>query len=314
MKKSLVHISVIIILFVVGFVFSIFCYEEAYVTSVLHYNDNSVFTSYTSGPLMSGKSIHGEFVASENNLATVKVRIQTFNRINTTHILFKLKQKGEKNWSVENTYATDRDVDGLFYPFGFPAFKDSLGKSYEFEITSIDGTEDNAVGFVNGYHTVATQYVFLKSSLLSDRGSLVNFLKSKLNTIFEPYYLLYLALFFIPLIAYITHVMSRKKKGKLYIYGILCIYLFFTYTYLPVTMHGNTILYVALTCYFVGYLASVTSSIIFTAALICLINIPVALFFNTILVADRAATFVFFLLLIGCIRLGKEIYFTRRYE
>ncbi len=267
-----------ILLIGAGLMLSMLFYREAYITSILHYHDREVFTTYMSGPIVEGTTIRGEFVAKSDNLATVKLRLNTFNRINTSHISFRLRKRGDTEWPVINTYATDRITDGLLYPFGFPPIADSKGKTFEFEVSGIDGSSDNAIGIDRGYHAFASQYMPEKNALS---------IKEKFESmVSDPYVWLYEAMFLVPFLGLII-----KRRV------LLLAYLILVYIYLPVDMHTNTVLYVATAGGYLAYLSRAKARRAYLMGILCLVGIPFALAFGNTLAADRSATLVFFSLL-----------------
>jgi hypothetical protein len=279
MKK----IIVFFILVVLGLTLSLICLEETNATSLLKFHDRGVYSSNISGPLIAGKTVRGEFTAAYDNLGMVKLRIGTFNRINTTHITFEIREKGSATTLATNTYATDRFSDGLLYPFGFPIIADSKGKTYEFTISGLDGSRDNSIGIVSGYHDVATQYVFGKTEILSH-------LSEKIRSIVtDPYMILYISIFLVPAFVYLF-----KRYGQM-----LGIYTLLVYTYIPVSMHSNTILVVAASVAGIALFTHTTASRIYVGALMWLVQIPLMLAFGNVLAADRAATLIFFFICIG---------------
>lgn len=286
-----------ILLILAGLMLSILCYREAYITSILQYHDGEVFTSYTPEPIVKGTTIRGEFVAVNDNLSTVKLRIETRNRMNTTHITFRLRPKGSSSWHVTNAYATDRMTDGLLYPFGFPPIQDSKGITYEFELTSQDGEPDNAIGVASGYHAVASQYIFPKNTLIADHGKAALFVKEKFESmVSDPYLWLYEVMFLVP---FLGIVIKRRE--------FLLAYLLAVYIYLPVDMHSNTILYVAAAGAYLGYLSRTQARLAYLVGILCLIEIPFALAFGNTLAANRSATLVFFSLLTAVIMSIREL-------
>ena len=290
MKKLLAKTGVFTVIILAGLTFSFLCFSETNITSLLAYQDRGVYTSYVSGPLGSGKSIRGEFRAVYDNLGMVKLRIRTFNRINTTHIRFQIWEKGKSTVLATNEYALDRFEDSLLYPFGFPVIADSKGKSYEFTLESVDGTSDNAVGIVSGYHDVATQYVFQKSEILVSREKILSFFSEKAKSIlFDPYMIFYIIMFLVPAFVYLI-----PRGGE-----ILAVYALLTYTYLPLSIHSNTILVIAAFVFGIALFTRAAASRIYLAACIWLVQIPVMIAIGNMLAADKAATLIFFFILIG---------------
>src|SRR5260221_8552219 len=142
MKKIVIPIVVFIFLCIIGSVVGVMGYRDANPTSLLIYYDN---VSISPGLILPSKNLSGEFIATENNLAIVRLRLKTNNRLNTTHLVFRIREKGREDWLVTNTYALDKVPDGLLYPFGFPKIKDSKGRVFKFELSSPDGKSDNAI-------------------------------------------------------------------------------------------------------------------------------------------------------------------------
>ena len=290
MRNRFSRVVFALLLVLAGALMSALCLDETHVTSLLFYHDDNVFHTVSSGPIVAGKTIVGEFQAQYANLAMVKLRISTFHRLNTTHIRFALREKGEDSWLISNTYTVDRFPDGLLYPFGFPVIFDSKGKTYEFVIESPDGTPDNTIGIKTGYHDMATQYVFQKSALLSDRKLLREFVAEKAKSMISDWYiLLYMSIFMLPAVVFYI-----KRYGE-----VFAVYALFVYTYIPLSLHSNTILFMATLAAFFSFYLRTASSHLYLAALLWLVQIPLSVAFGNMLAADRAATLVFFLFLIG---------------
>jgi hypothetical protein len=246
----------------------------------------------TSRPILRDNPVTGEFVASYNNLAMIKLRIRTFNRMNTSHITFKLREKRSKVWIIINDYTVDRFTDGLLYPFGFPSIPTSKGKQYEFEINSQDSTPDNAIGVYTGFQTFATQYVYEKNILSHDPRVLHEFLIAKITSACkDPYTIAFTTLWFIPIFIYLY--------GQAGLLSLL--YALFVYTYVPLSLHPNAILYMTVLGLGTTLYSRLQSKQIFIIAVLFLIQIPACLAFENILAANKAAMLVFFFILIGVI-------------
>lgn len=271
------------LLLIAGLFLSTLFYREAFITTVLHYHDGGVFTSYTKEPLTAGEYIRGQFVAAGDNLATVKLRVNTFNRINTTHVRFQLKEQGDDAWLVINEYTTDRFADGLLCPFGFPPIADSKGKTYEFELSGLDGYVDNAIGIQQGYHDVASMFVPTARN--------AQFFKEKfLSMLIDPFMWLYAGLFIVPALGLL---MGQR--------AILLAYLLAVYIFLPVDMHSNIVLYIAAAGWYLGRLSRTRARTAYIVGILCLLLIPLALLLGNTLAAQRAATLIFFSLLTAVI-------------
>lgn len=298
MKKLWMRLGISLIITVAGIILAFVCLQEVNVTSLLTYHDRGVYSFNINGPLVRGIVVRGEFRAAYDDLGMVKLRIRTYNRINTTHLRFEIREKGKGAVWATNEYATDRFEDGLLYPFGFPLIADSKGRTYEFSLESLDGTPDNAIGIVSGYHDVASQYVFTKSQILSGSGQILSFIRERaLRTLTDPYTVLFFSMFLVPAVIYSI----ERYRNIMMVYALLI------YTYIPLSMHANTILVLAASVAGIALLTRTVASRIYVVALLWLLQIPVAIAFGNVLATNRAATLVFFLVLIGGIISVSEL-------
>lgn len=278
MKHIFLRFCIFIVLGLLGFVIGVIGYQDSNFSSLLIYNDS---VPISKAMILPNKPVVGEFTATENNLAIIRMRLRTYNRLNTTHLTFSLREKGSSTWLVSNTYALDRISDNLLYPFGFPEIADSKGKTYEFELSSVDGTPDDAVGFAGGYHSVATQYV----------QSLPNFIPEKIvSTLHDPYSWLYFFMMITPALMFLC------KKYRL----PLLVFMLLVYTYLPVSFSTNLIFFVAAAEFFADNA--------FIIGILALLQIPVTVFFGNMLAADRLAILTFASLVTGGIMVARDYY------
>ena len=193
MEKIITKYILSAVLFVFGCIVSVATYNGVYPTVIQRFDG----MTYTSGQLTGPAVIRGTLIARFNSLGSVQLTMTTYNRINYDTIRFRLKEAGATEWLVDNSYAVDRFSDGRLYAFGFPVIRDSMGKSYEFELTSSGGTKGNSVGVTGGYHRGGALYVYQKSDLLADKRTLLTFVKAKILSIlsdvdFYPYVLLFI--------------------------------------------------------------------------------------------------------------------------
>ncbi len=305
--KKITKIILVLTLLIAGMILGIFCYEETFVTTILHYHDNNVYSAYSALPLTKGTVIHGRVTAAYDNFGTIKIRLNTFSRFNSAHLTFRLRKVGDSAWFVTNTYVTDRFPNGLLFPFGFAPIADSKGKSYEFELSSFDGLEADSVGIINGYHSVATQYNFQRSQLVKDKKVLISFVRAKLvSFLIDPYFYLYILMFLIPALFAIIRLGGWDRNSFLRV-GIICtVYLAVVYAYLPVTMNSNVILYIGVMELGLLSILEIPSSVIFYGAIVLLIQIPLLLFLGQSLAANRIAGLELFTDIIGIVTLSRS--------
>ena len=247
MEKVIRYILLPFWLVVVGTLLSQWFYQESYVTTIQVHHESLLPKDFFEGPLVKGKVLRGEITATYNNFGTLKLRINTYARINYDKIHFRLREKGHTSWDVENAYVVDRFANELLYGFGFPPIRYSKGKTYEFELWSENGTPDNAIGFDKGYHSAASQYVFLRDSILTHPRLMRFFLTAKiLSLLSDPYFLLFYVMFLLPTVLYASLVFMKKSY---LLYGIEVLsfaYMIAVYIFLPITINQDTMVYIFL--------------------------------------------------------------------
>jgi hypothetical protein len=130
------------------------------------------FNKISYNKLLKGDKLAGEFKAAENNLGIVSVKFQTFIRppySNEDFLIFRLREKGSRKWYYENKYRDGLIYDMPIFPFGFPKIINSQGKTYQFEIQSINGSQDNSVALSDRGQILFSKYQVSKSLLLHDK-------------------------------------------------------------------------------------------------------------------------------------------------
>lgn len=189
---------------------------------VLSFNHNkSTFTTSTYSKLTKGHKLSGEFEARENNLGIVAIRFQSFMRIpykDEDTLVFRIKEKGEKAWYYSNTYRSGLTYDVPFLPFGFPKIDNSKGKTYVFELVSLDGNEINGVALSKRMPNLVTRYQADKSILLHNPKELLIFLAKKFYNSFQTLDIRFSALVFsLPFLIYLLFLPSIHKYWWRYI-------------------------------------------------------------------------------------------------
>ncbi len=147
--------------------------------SVLSYiHGKQSFNKVQYSKLLAGDKISGEFKAQENNLGIVSVKFQTFIRPPYKYedtIVFRIKEKGGINWFSENKYRNGLMYDVQPFLFGFPKILDSKGKTYYFELESLNGNENNSIALSNKSQILFSKYQVSKALLLHDNKELIIF-------------------------------------------------------------------------------------------------------------------------------------------
>ena len=153
---------------------SIYIYKTGDNLSIPEYSySKDIYTTVKNTELLAGDKIQGEFLAQENNLGIVSVRFNTFNRINTDIIVFRIKEKNQKEWYYEQSYESSKFGGYPFFPFGFPIIEDSKGKSYMFVLESLKGELGKAVAITTEGSTIVAKHKFTKAELLLNKKDLI---------------------------------------------------------------------------------------------------------------------------------------------
>jgi hypothetical protein len=311
MEKIIRQTIIPLVLVFLGIILALFLYDEVYPTAIQLYHGGNSYLQFVDGPLVKGKIIRGEIIAYENNLGSLLLRVNTFNRLNRDTLHFRIREKGEQTWNISNAYVVDRFPNGLLYPFGFPVMSNSKGKTYEFELYSDNGRSDDAIGFQNGYHAIASQYVFSRKILMQDKHQFIAFSIEKLKSLFsDVYFLLYFLMFLIPVLLYVFILRVSNKSAVIKVCLVAFLYVLFVYTYMPLHMNSNTILYLFLVIIaelFLFFSIRVASSHIFYLAIIFLFQMLINMIMGKELEANRIAVCTFYLMVLAIILSGREI-------
>lgn len=214
--------------------------------SVLSYNEpTSSFTKINYNKLLKGQSISGTFIADDNNLGIVAIKFQTFSRPSfesEDKILFQIREKNAKNWYYKNSYEDRFIYDIPFFPFGFPVIHNSRGKTYEFQITSLNGNVNNSVALAQGTQILATKYKYTKEILLHNKETLFHFIITKIKNAFESINVLFSSfLYLLPLLFYV--ILIPFQRSFLKHYESVVKEKFFSYIFPQVTTENRAVLF-----------------------------------------------------------------------
>lgn len=196
--------------------------------TVLTYPHNSnEKTNFRNGYLLKHQKITGEFKAMENNLGILSIKLyyNSFVDFDKEEILlFRIKEKGSKEWHYENEYRAGILRRQFFFPFGFPQISDSKNKIYFFELVSLRGNRKNAAEVVSTNPIFRTSYKFSRQHILSDYKSTGSFIYKKIVSFFTDFDALVSSLLFtLPLFIYfffnlffeiVSFIFGKANKGK----------------------------------------------------------------------------------------------------
>ena len=207
----------LLLLWVVLTVLYVITFDTSF--SIWSYNHpNADFTKLTFNPLYKGTEIAGQFKAQDNNLGIVSIRFQTFIRPPYSledHYLFKLKEIGAKNWYYENTYRSGLVYDVPFFPFGFPQITNSKGKTYEFQIISLNGNSINALEISSRKPILVSKYKYSGHELLQNKKELINFIFIKFyNAFHNPDLIFSSFIYLLPFLFYLAWISFLENTLK----------------------------------------------------------------------------------------------------
>jgi len=313
-----------LLLLLLWFVLSLF-YASKYSFSVipLAYNKSN-FISLKTDELLAKQKVSAQFQAKENNLGIVSVRFKTYSRINNDIVIFRLKETGKNDWYYQYQYKVDQFQDNDYFTFGFPIILNSINKTYYFEIESTKGKIGDAVSISTKSPIFIAQHQFTKQQLLANKTMIPEFLIKKIYYSFSDInFLISSFVYLLPFIYYILwfylmrplinigfpflsrfsiknwnvpiEYRSGKKYLLLYIHLVaIFILIFFMNTmnnYVNLIMIGLWIILIMI--YRFGY------SISYLLALFFLLLCPVLFIFNQESIAENAAMWTYFFLVMG---------------
>ncbi len=169
------------------------------------------FHQYTHMPknnlLMQGESLIGEFRVKEHNLGIIAIQVSNTLSVqpDKAHkIQFTLKEKNAQVPYYQHTYTIDAIKENNFLVFGFPKITSALGKTYQFEVLSLDGDKTNAVFFLKKDNAFITRYIYSFKELYHKKLYLFSLLYEKVIELFSSTHMLLVSsLYLLPLFFYL---------------------------------------------------------------------------------------------------------------
>lgn len=195
------------ILFLGGLVFALLftISLDAHYTVMPVLQKQDSYLSISGNEITDKNNITGEFIASENNLGSIALRLQTKHEeldADRFKVNFRIKEKDAKNWYAENSYTGGQFRELDLFPFGFNLIPESKNKRYYFEISTVGVSEKNALTTVKNQNIVG-MYQLNKSDLKNPVYAL-KYIIGKHVYLFNNFGALLVSLYyFIPLITYL---------------------------------------------------------------------------------------------------------------
>lgn len=262
-----------------------------------HHKDETVY--WHTKELLAGEKATGEFVARDNNLGIVAVRFNTFMRINEDVVRFRIKEKGSSKWYYENDYTTPQFQPNQYFTFGFPIISDSQGKTYDFEVESLQGEPEDAVALSPIEPVYVTKYQYSKELIKSNTDYALTFLTKKtLNSVTNPDFLLASFAYALPLLMYLIWLFffDRYLSDKYYLVFIPLL-LMALVVVMDATRNDSIVLGLTLLWFFTALAYKLRSTISLVLALIC-IGISSLLYYTNLSDISRNITMWGYLLMV----------------
>ena len=180
-------------------------------TSVDNFSEDKIYR---------GNKISGSFVSEYNYLGTVSLNFTYSQRVafkKEDTLTFKIKEKGASSWYFEAPYRSGIVFDTTFFPFGFPIIENSVGKTYEFELFSYKGNEENALALKRGYPTIESRYLIPRNETTGDLYSFFDFISNKILNKITTLEILFISIIAaLPFVIYILWILFLYKHASAY--------------------------------------------------------------------------------------------------
>lgn len=304
-------VSLLLLLFWLVSALTVASYESF---TVLSYPENS--TIYLVKPeanvLTKNRTLAGEFVARENNLGIVTIKLTSIGHVGDEDVLvFRIKENTSADWLYTNEYKGGMFRGSKIFTFGFPIITEAKGKTYHFELTSLHGTEINALRISDQNPVFTSRYKFSKNDLFNP-NFLGHFLRAKVYTLFiNPDIMSSTLIFIMPLMLYWLSLLYMTRRISLFVrhrYLAVSIVLLIFYDILFSRLHWDIVFFTILSfwCYTL-YVNKMSYMISFHLAFLIIAMSIVLTSFSIPFSINTASAWVYFLMLIGLIQsVGKE--------
>jgi hypothetical protein len=145
----------------------------------------SLLASQTQVSLESKEPIRMEIQGVQDNLQIISIHLIPFTdktSVSKQNLVFKIKEKGEKNWYATNSYPIEKLAD-LPLPFGFPLITNAKGKTYTVELSLSNPQLRETIAI----DTTSVQGVYKadKQKLLKNPMEFIAFVNGKILTVVE---------------------------------------------------------------------------------------------------------------------------------
>ena len=287
--------------------FNLFNYLKAGEFGLLNLDIRGDFTdliSTTSGELLKGDKVFGNFHSTYPNLGLISVRFFNQDRDSDDTLAFRLKESGQKDWYYQANYKTDQFLPHETFPFGFPVIADSDNRDYEFELESLNGATGRGISVDYQKPVFVAKSSFTKESLLKNMNLLSYFVINKFINVFGDTDTITYAFFsFLPLILYFLFLLTAGVSYQILTLSAVAL----AYWDIFCLQSSYDLLYISV-IFFWGLISKrfrFESKIAAAFALIFLAITPILLIAGQNDLAERSAVWAYLFI---CITVAQQIY------
>ena len=266
-------------------------------------------THWKTTELLAHQYIEGKFTADKDDMGILAVRFYNFRKISTDSVEFRMKQVGQKTWFYEAQYKVDQFQPNEEFTFGFPIQQHSRDKTYVFQVESLRGKHQNAIGLSKIEPVFTAKYKYTKEYFIKNKQFILSFIWEKAVSIFSNaassyYFLAYVFLGSVIMVGYYLRLLFKERLP----YGSLLIGTFFLFVgvyifsvsllHPPALIVTLAILWMVISEYY--YLSS---NISFFLSLVFLVLGVIAKLFGNMDTADYVIDWTYVFLLIGLLQI-----------
>lgn len=210
-KIGTIFIFVIILYFVGVFFayqsdFNFFSIEYPYSSSVIDFpKTNEKYISLNKFP-----KISMQIAAYDNYFGVITMHIAHKTIPNqkgdlSTQLIFKIKEKGSKDWYSISKYDLYRIKDSIHHPFGFPVINNSKNKIYTVELSLSKPKSPEYILFDTTDQSIKSVYPVNKMQLIKNPVNLLKFTQNRIINVFYNNEARYVIILFIPFVLALSY-------------------------------------------------------------------------------------------------------------
>lgn len=173
------------------------------------------FKPFKSSRILKGEILRAEIKSKAKNLGIISVRFNNFDHISDDIMIYRVREKGQKNWYYQNQHSVGQFQPHGLFTFGFPLIPYSEGKVYQFELESKKGTPKESVALSILEPVLVTKHEYGREALMTNKDLLREFIFRKIdNLITDTDFIVSSLIYILPLLFYVLTFIFFEKPGK----------------------------------------------------------------------------------------------------